>query len=80
MQFLRQHRVIDLALQVAERFGYTVQSGPFAGMTYTRPAMASLLGTYERQIYRFLLEAAACCEQIVDIGSADGYGFGAANR
>jgi len=79
MQFLRQHRVIDLALQVAERFGYAVQSGPFAGMKYTRAAMASrhatpcLLGTYERQICPFLLEAAACCEQIVDIGSADGY-------
>src|SRR6516165_9268824 len=79
MQFLRHHRVIDLALEVAERFDYTVQSGPFAGMRYTRAAVASrhatpcLLGTYERQLYPFLLEAAASCEEIVDIGSADGY-------
>jgi len=79
MRFLRQHGVIDLALEVAERFGYTVQSGPFAGMKYTRAAVVSrhvtpcLLGTYERQIYPFLLEAALSCEQIVDIGSADGY-------
>lgn len=79
MRLLRQHRVIELALQVAEKFGYTVQSGPFAGLKYTRAAVISrhatpcLLGTYERQIYPFLLEAAASCEQIVDIGSADGY-------
>jgi hypothetical protein len=79
MRFLRQHRVIDLGLEVAENFGYTVQSGPFKGMKYTRSAVATrhatpcLMGTYERQIYPFLLEAAAHCEQIVDIGSAEGY-------
>ena len=48
-------------------------------MKYTRTAIASrhatpsLLGTYERQIYPFLLEAVDRCEQIVDIGSAEGY-------
>ncbi len=54
MRFLRHNRAIDLGLQVAERFSYTVRSGPFAGMKYTRAAVASrhatpcLLGTYER--------------------------------
>lgn len=79
IRWLRQQGVLDLALKVAEHFDYTVQAGPFRGMRYTRSAILThhatpnLLGTYERQLYPFLKEAAIRCDLIIDIGSAEGY-------
>jgi hypothetical protein len=79
IRWLRREGVLDLALKVAEHFDYTVQAGPFRGMRYTRAAVIThhttpnLLGTYERQLYPFLNEAASRCDLIVDIGSAEGY-------
>lgn len=77
--WLQQKGVLDLALKVADHFDYTVQDGPFRGMRYTRTAVLThhstpnLLGTYERQLYPLLQEAAIRCDLIVDIGSAEGY-------
>ncbi len=79
IRWLRQNGVLDLALKVADRFEYTVQDGPFRGMRYTQAAVLTrhsiptLLGTYERQLYPFLIEAARRSEMIIDIGSAEGY-------
>jgi hypothetical protein len=79
IRWLRERGVLDLAQKVAEYFDYTVQDGPFRGMRYTRTAILThhttpnLLGTYERQLYPLLGEAAARAELIVDIGSAEGY-------
>jgi hypothetical protein len=79
IRWLRKQGVLDLALKVAEHFNYTVQGGPFRGMRYTRAAVLThhttpnLLGTYERQLYPFLEEAACRSDLIVDIGSAEGY-------
>jgi hypothetical protein len=77
--WLRREGMLDLALKVAEHFDYTVQAGPFRGLRYTRSAVLThhttpnLLGTYERQLYPFLNEAAARCDLIIDIGAAEGY-------
>lgn len=79
IRWLRKQGVPDLALKVAEHFDYTVQSGIFRGMRYTRTAVLthhstpSLLGTYERQLYPLLRDAAVRCSEIIDIGSAEGY-------
>jgi hypothetical protein len=76
---VRQEGILELALKVADRFEYTVQDGPFRGMRYTQAAVLTrhsiptLLGTYERQLYPFLIEAARRSDTIVDIGSAEGY-------
>jgi len=77
--WLHESGLLDLGMKVAERFNYTVQNGPFHGMRYTRTAVLThhstpnLLGTYERQLYPFLVDAAIRCETVVDIGSAEGY-------
>jgi hypothetical protein len=79
IRWLRQEAMLDLALKVAEHFDYTVQDGPFRGMRYTRAAVLThhatpnLLGTYERQLYPFLQEAAVRSDLIIDIGAAEGY-------
>lgn len=79
VRWLRRQGVLDLALKAAEHLNYTVQDGPFRGMRYTRAAVLThhttpnLLGTYERQLYPLLQEAASRCDFIVDIGSAEGY-------
>lgn len=79
IRWLRRRGVLDLAVKVAEHFEYTVQCGPFRGMRYTRAAVLThhstpnLLGAYERQLYPLLEEAAVRCDQIIDIGSAEGY-------
>jgi hypothetical protein len=79
IRWLRQEGMLDLALKVAEHFDYTVQDGPFRGMRYTRAAVLThhatpnLLGTYERQLYPFLQEAALRSDLIIDIGAAEGY-------
>jgi hypothetical protein len=79
IRWLRREGMLDLALKVAEHFDFTVQDGPFRGMRYTRAAVLThhatpnLLGTYERQLYPFLKEAAVRCDLIIDIGAAEGY-------
>ncbi|HUA21853.1 MAG TPA: hypothetical protein VMB25_24075 [Bryobacteraceae bacterium] len=78
-RWLAQEGVLDLALKVAERFDYTVQTGPFQGMRYTRSAVLSrhatptLIGQYERQIYPALMEMAKRVDLVIDIGHAEGY-------
>ena len=78
-RWLRDNGVFEIALKVADRFHYEVQSGPFKGMKYTRSAVLSrhaipsLLGQYERQIYPALLAAAAEADVIIDVGHAEGY-------
>jgi hypothetical protein len=78
-RWLDRGGVFRLALQAAEKFDFTVQAGPFAGMKYTRSAVLSrhatpaLLGVYERQLYPFLETAARRCDFVVDVGSAEGY-------
>lgn len=77
--WLRREGVIDLGLRVAETFDYTVQSGIFSGMRYTREAVVTrhatpnLLGLYEDHLYPALPEPAKRAEIIIDIGSAEGY-------
>jgi hypothetical protein len=79
IRWLRREGMLDLALKVAEHFDFTVQDGPFRGMRYTLAAVLThhatpnLLGTYERQLYPFLKEAAVRCDLIIDIGAAEGY-------
>lgn len=78
-RWLQTKGVFDLALKIAERFDYTVQTGPFKGMKYTRAAILSrhstpnLIGQYERQIYPILMEAASRVDSVIDIGHAEGY-------
>jgi len=78
-RWLARIGVLALAVQVAERFDYQVQSGPFAGLKYTKSAVLgrhvtpTLLGTYERQIYPFLEAAAQRCDLVIDVGCAEGY-------
>src|SRR5581483_851837 len=65
--------------RLTQEFGYTVQSGPFAGLRL--PEMAAreqlgpfLLGTYESEIAAaWELVLAGSYPQIVDIGAAFGY-------
>jgi hypothetical protein len=79
IRWLQQEGMLDLALKVAEHYDYTVQDGLFRGMRYTRAAVVThhatpnLLGTYERQLYPFLKEAALRSDLIIDIGAAEGY-------
>lgn len=79
IRWLRRQGVLELALKAADHFDFTVQDGLFRGMRYTRAAVLThhttpnLLGTYERQLYPLLQEAATRCDCVVDIGSAEGY-------
>ena len=79
IRWLEREGVLSLAVQVAERFDYQVQSGPFAGMRYTpgavvtRHATPALLGVYERQLYPFLESAIQRTDLVVDVGCAEGY-------
>jgi hypothetical protein len=78
-RWLESQGVFALALQVAARFDYTVQSGIFKGMKYPRSAILSrhatpmLIGQYERQIYPALMAASARTSLVIDIGHAEGY-------
>jgi hypothetical protein len=78
-RWLESQGVFALALKVAERFDYKVQSGIFNGMKYTRSAVLSrhatpmLIGQYERQIYPALMEASERAGLVIDIGHAEGY-------
>src|SRR5579871_2284142 len=87
VRWLKSIGVLALADQVASRFNYTVQAGPFAGMRYTSAAVRTrhvtpaLLGVYERQLYPYIQAALDRCDLVVDVGSADGYfAVGAALR
>jgi hypothetical protein len=78
-EWLQREGVLELGVKVAQHFDYRVQTGPFAGLRYTRSAVLSrhatptLLGTYERQIYPFLEAAIERCSYVIDIGCAEGY-------
>jgi len=78
-RWLESQGVFALALKVAEEFDYSVQTGIFQGMKYTRSAVLSrhatpmLIGQYERQIYPALIEASERTGLVIDIGHAEGY-------
>lgn len=66
---------------VEERFGLTVQHGPFKGMRYPRAVAYSrfsvpqLVGSYERELHPAIERVLAdpTYRRFVDIGSAEGY-------
>jgi hypothetical protein len=65
--------------KILGRYGPTVLSGPFRGMTYVKHAVGSafcpkILGCYERELHPFIEEfIQRSYGQIVDIGAAEGY-------
>lgn len=78
-RWLADDGVFLLAEEVAEHFQYTVQTGPFRRLRYTRSAVLSrhatpmLIGQYERQIYPFLLDAAQRADLVINLGHGEGY-------
>ena len=56
-----------------------IRSGPFAGMRYVDTAtegalVPRLLGTYESELHPYLKRfAAEGCEDVIDVGCAEGY-------
>ena len=69
-----------LAKTLMERFDGCVQYGPLKGYRIppsstwgflARPSM--LLGIYEAQLLPYIIEASKDCEDLVDIGAADGF-------
>ena len=71
--------LVDETHNFVGKFGNAVCYGPFSGMTYPprsldRHVTDKLLGTYEMELHPFLEEAIkAGPEQVIDIGSAEGY-------
>lgn len=65
--------------ELIARHGLTVQNGPFAGMVFRQTSTegciaAKLLGCYEAPLHPFLTEVTgAAFDDIIDIGSAEGY-------
>lgn len=75
-------RILPLNERYTELHGLEVRRGPFAGMRYTRiedPAagnlIAKLVGTYERQIYPWLLKdwIGRDFDVVIDVGCAEGF-------
>jgi hypothetical protein len=70
-----------LVVPIAERLGFTVQAGPFAGMTYPREIvhtdglfMPKLLGCYEMECHPYIEKLCArSYDQVINIGAAEGY-------
>jgi hypothetical protein len=80
MKFLKQDGWLDKVQTYVAQHGLTVQNGPFKGMLYPRAAAAirwcvpQLMGTYEKELHPFLLEASTRqYDCVIDIGSAEGY-------
>lgn len=83
---VRGHLLVRQILPLNERYeelhGLQVRYGPFAGMRYTRiedPAagnlIAKLVGTYEQQIYPWLLDEwiGQDFDAVLDVGCAEGF-------
>lgn len=80
MKVLKQGGWLDKVQTYIAQHGLTVQNGPFEGMVYPRAAaenrwsVPKLMGTYERELHPFLLEASKRqYDCVIDIGSAEGY-------
>ena len=78
-RLIRDWGLLDLNRKLVERFGSTVQSGPFQGMilspmTHREHLGPYLLGTYEAELHPWL-EAAATGQfaQILDVGAKFGF-------
>jgi hypothetical protein len=79
------HRLVQewglgkLTHKLIERFGPTVQSGPFRGLTLTPMTLAEhlgpfLLGTYEAELHPWLEEVGrGSYSQLLDVGAKFGY-------
>jgi hypothetical protein len=80
VRWLKENRVLEFAKQFSDSHGSAVLHGPFAGMRYpeasvlSRHSVPRLLGSYESELHA-VIEAglAGEYEQVVDIGSAEGY-------
>lgn len=81
-RIMQQMGVDKVAAAFTERYGLTVQGGPFAGMAYIEQATGSsfvpkLVGSYEAELQgvlkEFLAPSAAPLGVVVDVGSAEGY-------
>lgn len=71
---------LEALTTLTEEHGYSVLHGPFQGMTYPPQALLSrvgiprLLGTYESELHPIIRGIAPRqYDQIIDIGSAEGY-------
>ncbi|TRD13588.1 hypothetical protein [Palleronia caenipelagi] len=79
LRTLAKWRCHVLTQQVLNRSGSRVQSGPFAGMIYDGPQsegarIPRLLGYYEKTLVPYInLIISGGYEQVMDIGSAEGY-------
>ncbi|HWW91061.1 MAG TPA: class I SAM-dependent methyltransferase [Solirubrobacteraceae bacterium] len=79
-RFLR--RIGPINDEYVRRYGLEVRGGPFAGMPYvpgqehiSGHLIAKLVGSYERQIYPWLLDEwiAGDFELVIDVGCAEGF-------
>ncbi|MCT7990842.1 hypothetical protein [Laspinema olomoucense] len=75
----RKKRFIRIIEMLTDQHGFVVQSGPFAGMVYVNHSVGStlapkLLGSYEAELHETIEKALHNgYEQVIDIGSAEGY-------
>ena len=76
----KQIRNIRLAKVIAEKYGLTVQGGPFEGMTYPSAEAAGsallpkLFGTYEKELHEFVDRALnSQHHRIINVGCGEGY-------
>lgn len=79
-QLHREWGVEQATKEMIGEYGLTVLHGPFQGMRYPQPSLASrdgipiLFATYEQELHPIMEEVASKQYQcIVDIGSAEGY-------
>lgn len=74
----RTHELLDACI---ERYGLSVQNGPFAGMVLPRSAswgdgetLPKLLGAYEAELHQVIYKAvAASPDLVINVGAAEGY-------
>ena len=68
-----------IAVALADKYGYRVRNGPFAGLNYTRKAAGSalapkLVGSYESELHPLWAQVLKrSYDLVVDIGCAEGY-------
>lgn len=78
-RLVREWGLLDLNRKLIDRYGPTVQAGPFAGMTLTPMTRREhlgpfLLGTYEAELHTWLERIAARpFSHILDVGAKFGY-------
>ena len=76
---LERYGVPKMAQLYAERYGFSVKHGPFAGMSYIESSAGStfipkLVGSYEAELHPVVERILAQEYQVVlDVGSAEGY-------